>query len=178
LVSRAIAAIPANVFQRCPGLVSPGSKSTLLRPVTFAEDGTLSSGAWKQEFPVSGCGNDTTLNIYFSVDPARQVRFLVGLPGATHADIVLQSDAIKYAQMGASVKAKDCQRFDVKNTQFNVYGLPDMQRPDPGPNDKFRPWSETWTLIGCGRTFDVPLNFSPDATGTQITQQSGKVVER
>lgn len=39
LINRAIAKVPPAVFQRCPTLVSNGSKVIILKPVTFGDDG-------------------------------------------------------------------------------------------------------------------------------------------
>jgi hypothetical protein len=175
LVTRAIAGISPAVFPRCPTLVSNGSQVTVLRPVTFAADGFPNAGLWKEAFPVSGCGNDTTLNLYFSAGSDEKVQTVVALPGATRADLVLQKDGYTYATVGATVAAKDCKTFYVKDTKFEGFGLINPPLADPGPGERLRPWHETWTLVGCGRTFAVPLSFRPDTTGTQIIQPGGTV---
>jgi hypothetical protein len=167
-VARAFSQIPKTVFQKCPGLVSKGSNSIPLKPISFSLDGFPNSGAWKQEFPVEGCGNDTTLNFYFVVGSDAKINVIVAFPGSTHADLLLQNDTLKYASEAAKPKANQCEHFDVKNTRFEGFGLPNQKRPDPGPNERFRPWWETWTLVGCGRSFDVPVDFSPSDKGTKI----------
>jgi hypothetical protein len=177
-VARAFSQIPKTVFQRCPGLVSKGSNSIPLKPISFSLDGFPNSGAWKQEFPVEGCGNDTILNFYFVVGSDAKINVIVAFPGSSHADLQLQNDALTYAKLGATSKAKLCQHFDVKNIRFEGFGFPNEQHSDPGPNERFRPWWETWTLVGCGRSFDVPLAFSPSEKGTVIVQGQGKVIER
>jgi hypothetical protein len=70
--------------------------------------------------------------------------------------------------MGTKNVARDCKHFDVRNTKFESYGLVDPAAPDPGPGNSFRPWRETWTMIGCGQIVDLPMNFVPDATGARI----------
>jgi hypothetical protein len=40
-------------------------------------------------------------------------------------------------------------------------------------NARFRPWSETWSMIGCDRTIDVQVDFVPDERGTQIILPEG-----
>jgi hypothetical protein len=177
LINRSLTAIPPNVFQRCPNLASSGSKVTIRQPVSFGTDGFPNAGSWKQTFPVSGCGNDTILNFYFSAGSDEKINTVIGVPGSTVADISLQNDAQKYASTATSLVAKNCQSFNVKNTRFEGYGLTNPPTPDPGPNKPLRPWWETWTLVGCGRTFDVPIDFVPDKTGTQIIQPRG-IIER
>ncbi len=173
LVNRAIAALPKAVFQRCPSLVSNGSKVAVLKPISFGKDGFPNNGEWKQSFPISGCGNDTTLNFYFSANAKEKIDTIVGLPGTTHTDTILGRDAVSYANLGANLVVKDCRAFDVKNTRFEAYGTAKPPMPDPGPGHPHRPWWETWTLTGCGRTVDVPIDFVPDETGTRIIQPGG-----
>jgi hypothetical protein len=178
LVRRALAAFPPTVFQPCPGLVSTGSKWIILKLVSFGSDGVPNAGAWKEMFPVSGCGNDTELNFYFGVDTNGKINTTIGIPGSTRADPLLQRDGHTYAFMGASVAAKTCKQFVVKNSRFEAFGWRKPPTPDPGPTARLRPWWETWTVVGCGRTFDVPMNFAPDQTGTVISQSAKDVVER
>lgn len=174
LVSRALAGLPSTVFQRCVGLVSDGSKVTTLDPISFGTDGYPNAGSWKQSFPVSGCGNDTVLNLYFSATPEEKINTVVGIPGLTHADLVLQKDAVKYADIGAHVAVKSCARFDVTNSSFIGYGIPALSLTDPGPGNR-RPWREMWALYGCGRSADVPIDFIPDKTGIRIVQPAAAI---
>jgi len=174
LINSILSRFPATVFQRCPTLVSNGSQVTLLSPVTFGADGYPNAGSWKQTFPVSGCGNDTVLNLYFSATADEKINTAVGVPGSTHADLTLQRDGVMYANTGAALLGKNCKAYDVKNTRFEGYGLPKPATPDPGPESHFRPWWETWTLVGCGATIDVPIDFVPqEKGGTQIIQPGG-----
>jgi hypothetical protein len=175
LVKRVLAVLPAAVFQRCPGLVSSESTVTVLKPVFFAKSGNPNAGSWKQDFPVSGCGNDTVLHIYFTATADEKINAIVGLPGSTHADLTLQGNAVRYARMGAMHVVKDCNDFDVRNTKFESYGLADRATPDPGPEKSFRPWWETWTIVACGQIIDVPIDFVPDDTGTTIIQPGGVI---
>ena len=145
----------------------------ILKPISFGKDGFPNSGEWKQSFPVSGCGNDTILNFYFSANADEKINTIIGLPGTTHTGTVLGRDAVSYANLGASLVVKDCKAFDVKNTRFEAYGAPKPPVPDPGPGHPRRPWWETWTMTGCGRTVDVPIDFVPDETGTRIIQPGG-----
>jgi hypothetical protein len=176
LVGSAFASLPASVFQRCPTLVSTGSQVTVLKPVSFDATGVPVSGSWVQRFPVSGCGNDTIWNLYFSGGASGKTSITIGVPGATHANLTLQRDAVRYANIGAGLLAQDCKTFVVKNTKFESYGLQTPATPDPGPGQRLRPWWETWTMTGCGKTVDVPIDFVPDQTGAQIIQPGGAIV--
>lgn len=172
LINRQFAAIPHDVFQRCPSLVSQGSQIKVLRPVTFAADGFPVDGLWKQSFPVSGCGNDTVLNFYFNATAAEKVDAVIAAPGDTHASLVLQQDASRYATVGT---LKACPAVYIKTTKFEAYGLKVPNTPDPGPGQPMRTWWESWTMVGCGHTYIVPLDFMPDAKRTTIVQPGGVV---
>ena len=176
LLRRNLAALPEVVFKKCPTLASNGSRVTVLKPVSFGADGQPNAGLWKHAFPVSGCGDDTVLNFYFFVGADGKLNTITGVPGTSNADPTLQRDTLLYANAGAALVAKGCRDFIVKNTKFEAFGLSIPPMPDPGPGQRLRPWWETWTMVGCGRTIDVPLNFAPDETGTQITQP-GHAVE-
>lgn len=178
LVTRAVHRVPPAILHDCPGRRRAQGTVSVLKPMTFGPDGILNGGAWKQTLPVSGCGRDTILNFYFAVYGRGRINTVIGAPGTTHADPVLQQGAWKYAAMGAGGLAKDCKRFDIENTTFEGYGFAKPPTPDPGPEQKFRRWWETWTLTGCDRTFDVPVDFSPDPGGTQILVPMNGVVER
>lgn len=175
LLKDVISHIPDTIFRRCPGLVSPGSTVTIVKPVTFGQDGVPVSGLWRQSFPVKGCGNDTILNVFFSPTGDGKINAVLTIPGSTHADPILQRDSVTYARIGAEGAVRGCQAFIVINSAFEGYGLRKPQTADPGPGSRFRPWWEVWTLAGCGHVVDVPMDFVPDATGTQIIQPGGAV---
>jgi hypothetical protein len=177
LVDRALAALPPAVFQRCPALVSEESRVTVLKAISFGADGWPNAGSWKQQFPVKGCGNDTLLNIYVSAGADEKLNTVVGIPGSTRADLTLQRDAVLYANTWASLVAKGCKSFDVTDTKFEGFGLSKPAATDSGPDNQFHPWHETWTLKGCGTPVDIPIDFVPDAKGTQVIR-AGDVVER
>jgi hypothetical protein len=175
LLNRAMAGLPQTVFQRCPTMVSDESIVTVLKPMSFGADGLPDAGSWKQRFPVKGCGNDTVLNFYFSAGADEKINTVVGIPGDSRADLTLQRDAVLYANTWATMVAKGCKTFDVTNTKFEGFGLSKPLTPDPGAGDRYRPWWETWTLVGCGKTIDVPIDFVPDENGTQVIQPGGAV---
>jgi len=173
LVSRALGALPAAIFRKCPALVASGSQVVILRPVTFAPDGKPKGGLWRHAVPIKGCGNDTLVNLFFWVAPDQRITTLFGIPGATHADLTQQGEAIQYAEEGAQAVAKDCKAFLVIDSRFEGYGVARPPIADPGPGTPGRPWWETWTLSGCDRLIDVPIDFVPNAKGTEIIQPGG-----
>jgi hypothetical protein len=146
LIDHALAGMPPDVFQKCPALVSAGSRVTVVRPVTFASDGFPNGGVWKQQFQVSGCGNDTTLNFYFQAPRDEKINTLIAAPGSTHADVVLQGDARKYATVAVVAREKDCKALNIKTTTFEAYGYstrpPEIlaQARNPGPGGKRGSW--------------------------------------
>jgi len=172
LINRGLAVLPPAVFHKCPTLRSVGSQVTELSPVIFAQDGYPTSGEWKQRFPVTGCGNDTILNFYFTATPQEKVYTVMGIPGETRADLRLQHDARQYAMVGATLLARSCRQFDIINSALNGVEMP-VQNDPTAQHLIAPPWSETWTLQGCGRRFTVDLHFAPSATGTLVVQHGG-----
>jgi hypothetical protein len=177
LMAKAEATTPPEVFHRCPTFVPAGSKIMIAQSITFDQKGIPNAGAWWERIPVAGCGNDTIINVYFAVGADGKIATMVAFPGTTRANLLLQRDALTFAYIGASSRAKDCKHFIVTNTRFEGFGLRNPAPPDPGADARFRPWWETWMMVGCGKSLDVPINFMPDATGTTINQPLRDVVE-
>jgi hypothetical protein len=165
-LARQFAHLPPDVFQHCPGLVSKGSTVTVIQPVIFGSDGYPTAGMWEQRFPVSGCGNDTTINFFFVGHPDGNVQSIVAAPGDTHADPVLQRDSFRYVLTAVHLVAPACTALHVRTTSF-----------DGGDAGARGPWRETWTVAACGPTYRVPVTFTPDATGTQITAGAAALVQ-
>ena len=89
------------------------------------------------------------------------------LPGGTHADFVLQKDAVKFAvQALATVpggREANCQIGYVADTEF-------VERENVTlPGAKGPSWRELWTLASCTQEMLVPIHFIPDSTGTSIS---------
>jgi hypothetical protein len=167
LISKALAALPPTIFRRCPNLVSQGSKVTILKPISFEPGGAPNAGAWKEAFPVAGCGNDTTLNFFFNASKGGKVDTFIGLPGATIADPLLQKDAMTEALAAAArPETKDCKSLDVINTEY----LRETGAPVKG--SKGPPWDELWTFSACAAKVQVTVHFTPDPTGASISASS------
>jgi hypothetical protein len=173
LLNGALNAMPPAIFKRCPTLVSNRSKVTILESVSFGTDGTPNGGMWKQSFPVSGCGNDTTINLYFYASANEKIDTAIGMPGDTHADLKLQRDTVFYTKLTAHQLIKDCPALLPINSTFAGYGLLDPTVPDPGPASTVRPWHEEWTLVGCGHKVNELVDFVPQQVGTSIMVPMG-----
>ncbi len=129
-----------------------------------------------EHISVSGCGNDTILNLFFEVAPdGMKISSVAASPGTTHASILLQSEALRIAIASLQLLANGCSNAAVRNTRFESFGLMEPSTADSEPSAKFHPWWETWTLAACNRTFDVPMDFIPDERGTTIVQRHGIV---
>jgi hypothetical protein len=182
IIKRALASIPAATFEPCPSLVSSSSQMTVFQPLQYNDGGFPIAGFWKQSFPVSGCGPALTLNVFFEVTRERKISVFAGAPGTTHAGPAQQHTAELAAIAGATAALQDqgatpCPSYALKDTSFQAYGLEQPPTADPGPTDRFRPWWEQWTVAGCGRSFDVPLNFIPGASGPPQITQPGHVTQ-
>lgn len=170
-IARLFSSLPADVFQRCSTLVSKGSSVTVLRPPTFAADGYPTSGVWKQGFPVSGCGNDTSINFFFFAQPDEKITSMIAAPGETHANPVLQRDAMRYVMMDAKLDAPNCNAPHLRTTRFD--GRLGAQEGSTTSAGTLGGWRETWTVSACGRLLAVPLTFLTDATGTRVVARLG-----
>lgn len=166
-VGQALSSLPAPVFKRCPTLVSTQSQTTILKPISIGPNGLPNGGVWRLAFPVSGCGNDTVLNFFLSATADEKIHIAAGLPGATHADPILQRDSMLYAMIAAKAE-KGCKEIYVTNTEF----LQDVGQPAEGARGK--PWDELWTLYACGKRPQVKMHFIPDKTGTTISASPGE----
>jgi hypothetical protein len=177
LIVRALTGVPPEVFPTCPGLGPTRSRVEVEKSISFDPDGVPNAGAWWERLPVHGCGNDTVLNVHFQARGDGTIDAQFAMPGTTHADLDLQRDAVQYAIIAAGSRAKDCRQFYVRNTLFGGHGLRKPLAYDPGKDAQSRAWWETWTVTGCNRSFDVLMEFVPDAKGTKVIQPQGEVLE-
>jgi hypothetical protein len=106
LVGSSLRAIPEIVFKQCPALKSGNSNLLIIKPSRLAKVATQMGVRGNRHFLVSGCGNDTILNLISSLAPTK-VNTAIGIPGTTLADPILQRDAVQYANIGSSLAAKD-----------------------------------------------------------------------
>ena len=144
------------------------------RPVNLDSTGKIASGAWKQVVVEQGCGIKRVLNVLVSVQDSNTVSIAPLLPGTTHADPILQKDAVRYAvQSLATVpggREENCRIGYVANTEFVEEGSSTL------PGAKGPSWRELWTLASCTQKMLVPVGFIPDPTGTTISARPNTAI--
>ncbi|HSY65963.1 MAG TPA: hypothetical protein VK829_15300 [Terriglobales bacterium] len=137
------------------------------KPLSFDSGGNIASGAWKQIVDEQGCGTRHVLNVMVSVHGAGDLAFVPLLPGTTHADPVLQKDAVKIVVQALSTvpggREANCAIGYFANTEFL------QQEGVTLPGAKEPPWRELWTLQSCTQKMLVPVRSIPDPTGTSIS---------
>ena len=173
LIAQAVARVPAAVALRCAGRVVDDGAIIIADPLEFARDGAPTGGSWRHSVPLRGCGAEVLVSFFFFVDANRRVLTVLGVPGSSHADLAQQRNARTFATLALFDVAGRCRHFEPVDTRFDGYGHTTPQLNDPGEKAEFRPWRETWTMLGCGTRYAVPLNFSPNRLGTAITQPGG-----
>lgn len=90
------------------------------------------------------------------------------LPGTSHADAVLQRDTAHALMIHAGVvmRRHGCTSYGISQTQFlRIAGPP---APDVRPGRFANPWTEEWTVTGCGHALFYRIRFVPDRTGTRF----------
>ena len=145
------------------------------KPVSFDSTGAIVGGAWKEFVQAEGCGRTRLLNVLVSVEGPNKLATMPLLPGNTHADALLQKDAVKYAVMALAAtpggREADCQIGYVANTEYLA------QEKEALPGAKGPPWRELWTLASCTQKILVPMHFILDSTGTTISAGPNKEIK-
>jgi hypothetical protein len=91
------------------------------------------------------------------------------LPGSTRCDPALQRDAAMtvYTNVRTAVeKSCEAKNFLIKDTEFVAFDPAAILNAKAGPNA--HAWSETWSIVACGREITAHLTLTPDANGTSI----------
>ncbi|WP_044564426.1 hypothetical protein [Azospirillum sp. B4] len=152
----------------CPGAQATASTDVaVFQPLVFDAAGQLLTGIWRQRVTLAGCGVTRTLNVLGWRQAGQAISMGALLPGDTHADVLLQRDAIplvdQLLKVTPGATEEGCAREYVADTRFVD------REAAPAPGGKSPPWREVWTLHTCTRKIEVPIRFIPDATGTTIT---------
>lgn len=140
-----------------------GKMGFLITP-RFDDSGKLVSGYWKEEVVETGCNVERLLNVHLIFNPStKSLEVIPGLPGTTHADLVLQKDSQLYVSI-AAFKPEDqaCKTRYIADTQY----LPEAGEAPEAAKDN--PWDELWTVVICEKKAQVKMHFIPDETGTTI----------
>jgi hypothetical protein len=144
---------------------SVATRPMVLKPMVFDTAGHPTAGML--HFPVKeeGCGVTRILNTLIGVQgPGTAVTSALA-PGSTHADPVLQKDASVRAFAAALVASLPDAACNVKylaDTEFI-----EREKAVEGSSTP-TPWRENWTVVLCNKQVVVPVNFTPDPTGTLI----------
>jgi hypothetical protein len=144
----------------------------IIEAPVFDSDGNPTRGAWKMVGQLEGCGQTKVMNLRYGFGKDGKLTLGMMLPGTTHADPLLQRDALLHARMAmVSLAPKDCKESAVIDTRFLKYG---EAIPNARPGFETRSWLEEWTVKACGVVGTVGIRFIPDATGTTISAEMAK----
>ena len=169
MISRAVAALPAEVTKGCAAVTTDHSSIRVLKPISFAQNGLPIDGTWKQSFLQAHCRSSTILNFLFTASADQRIRPLILTPGDGIAEPQLQVEAFRDAVASVQGPSVTCQVFHVLNTKFEAFDHSKAPGPDPAPGDKVEiPWREIWTLGGCGNAWDVQMLFTPEGAVTHV----------
>ncbi|HEY3951718.1 hypothetical protein [Phenylobacterium sp.] len=151
----------------CQAATTRSVSVNIYTPPTFASDGSLTGGVFKENIKIDGCATSGALNILTMFRPGAPPLVGMLLPGDTHADIALQRDALVSARaLVAGKTPAGCGALHVIDTHFDGYGEP-VNADVPAGRDA-RQWRETWTFFSCGQQTAIHVDFFPTHTGTHF----------
>ena len=155
----------------CPNpSFTPTGDVHVLEPVRFVGS-QPTGGAWYERIDTTGCGPLRALNVLTIAHADTLPQFVAIMPGDTHADPVMQKNALEYAQaIAVRAAPPGCKQLAFVDTKFDGYsGLPNPEVQDGRDG---RAWREVWTLAACGALYDVNLVFTPNAKGTALSGEN------
>lgn len=128
----------------------------VIQPISLPNDAEVPvSGVWSYRFDAVRCDRTKTYNMLLVADESDQ-NHAYGLdPGETFTDMTLGRD-VKPALMAVTSQhiSQTCDDLDIFDTRID-----EVPAQFPGP------WSETWTVFGCGKLVEVPITFTPSPQG-------------
>lgn len=134
-----------------------------LRPMAFDQYGSPTAGELKFPVKEEGCGASHLLNVYLWVQHEGSIAITPMLPGTSRAAEAQQKDGYAYALQAAGGPEPNCSTGYVADTEY----VGEQGKPQKGA--KAAPWKENWTLQSCGWKAEVPVTFTPNASGIKIT---------
>ena len=143
-----------------------------LRPMKFDQYGSPEAGEMKIPVKEDGCGANHLLNVYLYVQREASIAITPMLPGTSRAEDVLQKQAYAYALQAAGGPEPNCPTGYVEDTKYIG------EQGQPAKGAKAAPWKEIWTLQSCGWKAEVPLTFTPGASGVKVTAAPKKDVKK
>jgi hypothetical protein len=139
----------------------------VLQAAEFAQIGNEyipSVGRWVQRATLTRCGTKAIRRLFLQADPRDgTLHALPMLPGEFPGNIQLENDATRIVLPGMMGVAK-C-------TDFKKLFVLDTKLTSP---PKPEGWSETWTVLACGRTVTADVSYLADDTGMNITARNLK----
>jgi hypothetical protein len=176
-IQKAAATLAPEVVQGCSPAIPDRSVIRVLKPISFGADGRPFEGAWKQSVALDGCRTETVLNFLFTAGADERIRTLVLVPGSSIAEPQPQVEAFHGAVAAVQGLGAPCAGLHVANTRFEAFDHSRSPGPDPAPGAKVEiPWRETWTLVGCGKAWSMPMLFTPEGPATRVA--AGQAVAR
>jgi hypothetical protein len=137
----------------------------ILSPIDLPDDKQNPvKGAWLLRYTFSRCGEAKTYNALFAASTEGGMpKYQAYYPGATNAHPVLVRDAMVSAMPNAIIRSevKDCKSADVLD--MRVTEAPHTVRE--GEKELKGVWNEIWSFRACNQAVDVPITFTPDASG-------------
>lgn len=141
----------------------------ILSPIDFPQNKKHSVHvAWQVRYQLERCGEIKIYNASFSADLNGNIpNSKQDYPGETMANPKLFYDAHNPSKLAAVYKSglKDsCNNFEIIDTKTS-------ERPHNITVDgqtKTNVWNEIWVYRVCGEEIEVPLAFTPDASGSSI----------
>jgi len=136
---------------------------TVVSPIDFPDDkNNPTKGIWIFRYQRETCGESKVYNALFIANsngeaPTPHAYY----PGSTNAGPLLIKDAILSAIQVRPDGLKDCKDinvFDMRVTE-TAHDVVEGDKTFKGV------WKEMWTFKMCGQLIDVPIRFTPDASG-------------
>ena len=156
----------------CAGATYNVADPIELRPMKFDQYGSPTTGELKFPVKEDGCGAPRLLNVYLWVQHESSIAITPMLPGTSRAEEAQQKDAYAYALQAAGGPEPNCSTGYVADTQY----VGEQGKPEKGA--KFAPWKEVWTIQSCGWKAEVPVIFTPNASGIKIAAGSKKEIKK
>jgi hypothetical protein len=136
----------------------------ILEPLEIDVNGTPTSGTWRETIPGTACNEKRMYNV--QVDATNKgLRYTPTYPGTAQGDPELQHDTLKNIEL-AKVAMPGVKRscpVEVLNTQLVGPAATILK------NGLLSAWKEEWDVRACGKLFTVPVEYTPDTTGTAIS---------
>lgn len=134
---------------------------------------------WKQAMDVKLCDEKRTFQVHNIIQADGAVKRTAMVPGRSLtagtelSDLKLQARATAVALAAAAPKiAATCNTAAIANTKHVFASHQTRFVPACGGSREPQPYSEEWTVLACGQTIVVKLNFTPAGDGRDVTAEA------